>query len=344
LSPGNLRQLIDQISAAERQVAEPERQVAEPERQVAEPERQVAEPERQVAEPERQVAEPAWQVAEPAWQVAEPAWQVAEPERQVAEPERQVAEPERQVAEPAWQVAEAAWQVARWESRLHGGSYPVYRNEREGSAKVRKGFIMNSRSLSLIVKSFGLILCAASLASSQTERKTVEWTPRPLGSHHELGGPGIQIYPQIENIQIDDVVVAGASITLGQSFVANEDWLQTLIIRVRNVSSQRLASIQVTLILPEMDLASPDVVYCYGCAQFERERGVGPGEMVELKMPSGGFYDWVKSRASEKGGIALITKAQIRDMFVTLPDGTHWLSGCIKTANAKNACRMSTAP
>ena len=55
-------------------------------------------------------------------------------------------------------------------------------------------------------------------------------------------------------------------------------------------------------------------------------------------MPGGGFYDFVKMRAAEKGGIAQITRAQIRTIYVTLPDKSQLVSGCIKTAAAKNPC------
>lgn len=113
---------------------------------------------------------------------------------------------------------------------------------------------------------------------------------------------------------------------------------------MKNVSDQRLLAIQITLILPEMDHSSPDIVYCYGCAAAEKAKGVSPGEVVELKMLGGGFYDWVKTRAADKGGISQISKAQIRDMFVTLPDGTRWLSGCVRTADPKNACARSPGP
>jgi hypothetical protein len=202
---------------------------------------------------------------------------------------------------------------------------------------------MNSLKSNLGLKSLSLILCAASLAAAQTPKKTVAWTPRPIGNNNERIAPGTKLYPQIEQMKILAVVSADAAITLGQPFAADDDWLRTLIIRVRNISAQPVTSIQMTLILPEMDNASPDIVYCYGCTQAEKEKGLGPGETVELKLLGGGFYDWVKSRADEKGGIALITKAQIREMFVTLPDGTHWLSGCVKTADPKNACPGSAS-
>jgi hypothetical protein len=183
-----------------------------------------------------------------------------------------------------------------------------------------------------------------SLALSQAHNKLVEWTSRPIGSNNERVAAGTQLFQRLDSIEIEDVSAEGKSIAIGQGFAAEDDWLRSLAVRVKNVSGQQVSAIQVTLILPEMDHSSPDIVYCYGCAPAERAKGVSPGEVVELKMLGGGFYDWVKTRAADKGGISKISKAQIRDMRVTLPDGKHWLSGCVKTADAKNACPRSTAP
>jgi hypothetical protein len=194
-----------------------------------------------------------------------------------------------------------------------------------------------------ILISLGLIVCALSIAVSQTQKKIVEWTQRPLGTNNERAAPGTQLLPKLESIQIDDVATDGTSITIGQTFSAADDWLKTFVIRVKNVSEKQLASIQMTLILPDMDHASPDIVYCYGCARAEKEKGIAPGEIVDLKILGDDFYDWVKSRAAEKGGISRMNKAQIREMLVTLPDGTHWLSGCIKTTDPKNACPETAA-
>lgn len=63
-----------------------------------------------------------------------------------------------------------------------------------------------------------------------------------------------------------------------------------------------------------------------------------PGEVVELKMLGGGFYDWVRGRIEEKGEVSRINKAEIRNMYVTLPSGPIWFSGCVKTTDPKNAC------
>jgi hypothetical protein len=196
--------------------------------------------------------------------------------------------------------------------------------------------------LSARMTALALILFAASFSSSQTPSKVIEWQLKPMGSNNERWAAGTQLFKVLDRVEIQSVAV-GNAITIGQPFAADDDWLKNLVIRVRNVSGQQVTAIQVTLILPEMDHSSPDVVYCYGCAPTEKVKGVSAGETVELKMLGGGFYDWVKGRTAERGGISHISRAQIREMFVTLPDNTHWVSGCIKTADTKNACPL-TAP
>ena len=52
-----------------------------------------------------------------------------------------------------------------------------------------------------------------------------------------------------------------------------------------------------------------------------KEKGVIPGEEVELKMPGGGMYVWVRDRMN--GSISRITRAQIRQIIVSLPDGSE---------------------
>lgn len=191
------------------------------------------------------------------------------------------------------------------------------------------------KSMSLILF---CLLCGASSTSSQTQSKLIEWQPKPMGSNNERWTDGTQLFRVLDQVQIESVAVE-EPITIGQSFTADDDWLKSIVFRVRNLSGQQLAAIQLTLILPQMDQASPDVIYCYGCAPEEKAKGIAPGETVEVKILRDEYYDFVKSRAVDKGGISQISRAQIREMFVTLRDGTRWVSGCIKTADAKNACR-----
>lgn len=192
--------------------------------------------------------------------------------------------------------------------------------------------------------SFAVVNLLASLAltatpvCSQTQNRVIEWSKSPVGSNNETAAANLQLFRQIEAVEIEDFAVDGKSITVGKPFPAADDWLKTFTVRVRNISGQRLVRVQITLVLPEMSHGSPDIVFCYGCAAPEREKGFMPGEVLELKMLGGGFYDWIRSRIAEQGGVSRINKAEIHHMYVTMPTGPTWFSGCVKTANPKNAC------
>ncbi len=192
-----------------------------------------------------------------------------------------------------------------------------------------------------IVTVLGLLVFAATTDYSQTQNKVIVWSKSPIGSHNETTPPDVKLFPQIDGVEIEEIAVGGKSRIVGEGFAADDDWLKTITVRVKNISSQRLISVQITLVLPEMG-QSPDIPLCYGCAAAEKEKGIVPGESVELKMLGGGFYDWLRSRIAENGAVSRITKAEIHHVYVTLPAGPTWFSGCIKTANLKNACPHNT--
>jgi hypothetical protein len=176
---------------------------------------------------------------------------------------------------------------------------------------------------------------------AQTSEKLIMWSQHPIGSNNEKVTPKLELLRQIDGVQIDEIVVEGTPASIGDPFPASDDWLKNIFFRVRNVSNRRLITIQITLALPEMAHGSPDVVYCYGCSEPERKKGVKPDQVVELRMLEGGFYDWVKARA-QRDGLSKVTKAEIHHMYVTLPTGPRWFSGCVKTSDIRNSC-LTTA-
>lgn len=196
----------------------------------------------------------------------------------------------------------------------------------------------NRHFSSAIFTLVGSVVFATTSVYSQTQYKVIEWSKSPIGSNNERLAADLQLSRQIDGVEIEDIAVGGKPITVGEPFAADEDWLKTISFRVRNISGQRLVRVQITVVLPEMSHGSPDIVFCYGCATAEKEKGLNAGEDVEFKMLDGGFYDWVRSRIAEKGNVSRITKAEIHHMYVTPPTGPTWFSGCVKTANPKNAC------
>lgn len=183
-----------------------------------------------------------------------------------------------------------------------------------------------------------LALLVAPSIIAQSQGKTIEWSPHPLSSHGVRTAPDTHAFDQLNSIEIEDITANGQSITIGQPFFASDDWLEGIAFRVRNISGQRLAAIQIDLVLPEMS-HTVGLPFIYGNPS-EKEKAILPGEEVELRIPVG-IYGWAKERIAETGSLSRISKAQVREMLVTLPDGTKWFSGCVKTATPKNACQVS---
>jgi len=194
----------------------------------------------------------------------------------------------------------------------------------------------NCASLSAICAPLlGLLLITPGF--SQNQNKVLEWSKSPVGSMNERYGPNIQLFKQIDGIEIEDILLGDKSIRMGEPFGADIDWIRNITFRVKNISGGQLMGIQVTVILPEMN-TSPQIVFIAGCAHSENQKCLMPGDEVELKFPRGHMYDWVKEMVAKERNISTISKAMISTMIVTLPNGMQWVSGCVKTAEVKNAC------
>ena len=178
-------------------------------------------------------------------------------------------------------------------------------------------------------------------ASSQTSDKVIEWSKSPLGRSEDGVKGNVRSFRQIEGVQIEEIAVNGKSVTVGEPFPASADWLPGMTFRVRNISGQRFNSIQITVVFPEMSNASPDVPFCFGCDAIEKSNGIQAGEVVQLKMIGGKFYDWLKTRIAETG-ISTVNKVEIHHMYVNVTAGPMWFSSCVKTANPRNACPSRT--
>lgn len=178
------------------------------------------------------------------------------------------------------------------------------------------------------------------------QTRSIVWPKEPGRRIKAAGTPGGQAnaLDRFDSFQIEDILVEGKPIIIGQPFRASDDWLNDVTVRIKNISQQTFAKVQMTLILPEIRFG-PEIPVCYGCAVEQRGKAFAPGEEVELKTPrSDQFYNWVKTSITEKTSLSSITTAEIRDTLVVLSDGTILLSECVKTANPLNACPRSRAP
>src|SRR4051812_5097274 len=93
---------------------------------------------------------------------------------------------------------------------------------------------------------FQRLLCAAIITLSlpllvygQQSERVVDWLP-------------IRIKLNDRALEITDIRVEGKSITAGQPFAANDDWLETLTFRVRNISGKTVTIFGFGVAFPEL--------------------------------------------------------------------------------------------
>jgi hypothetical protein len=67
-----------------------------------------------------------------------------------------------------------------------------------------------------------VILCASPFAFSQPHSKLIEWQLKPMGSSSERWTAGTLLFKLLDRVEIEGVAV-GNSITIGQSFKADDD-------------------------------------------------------------------------------------------------------------------------
>lgn len=183
-----------------------------------------------------------------------------------------------------------------------------------------------------------IALFAASQTFSQSKTKVLEWSKFPIGNYNATSAPDIELSKQINGVEIKEVRVNGRPIIIGEPFAGDVDWLKDLTFLVKNVSSEQVMAIQIGLRLPEVT-KSPQVAYIAGCKHDKNQPCIRPGDEVELRMPAGGFYSWVKETVAKEKDVSTINKAIISEMMVMLPNGMQWMSGCVKTTDPKNTCR-----
>lgn len=200
---------------------------------------------------------------------------------------------------------------------------------------VRRAMVKRSRlkqsvgfSISVLVVTF----LATSPVFSQDKQRLVHWPKIPYHANAVKSSMST-IVPQLEVLEIVDVTVGKKSVTLGEAFDADDEWLKNLTVRIKNISNATITSVQLNLFLPEIMPGGPMVTLCYGCGNVGRH--IAPGEEVEMKTV---FYEWLAGEITARSSFPKITTAEIYEMRLTIPGSKMLVSQCVKTTNQKNAC------
>ena len=180
-----------------------------------------------------------------------------------------------------------------------------------------------------------ILIFSLTTVFSQNKERILHWS-EPVNIISSPGSGYLAVLPQIEALEIVDITAGGKSLTIGEVFSADDLWLKSLTFRVKNVSDLSFSVAQLNLFLPEIMPGGPIVILCYGCGEaYGKVKNIAPGDEVEMKVA---FYNWLTEQINAKSNLSSITKAEIRELIVTQPDGQKWMSRCVRTASPKNSC------
>lgn len=164
-------------------------------------------------------------------------------------------------------------------------------------------------------------LCAAVITLSlpflvyaQEQDRFVDWHP-------------VSIMLEEKVLEIVDVRVEGKSITIGQPFTANEDWLKTLTFRVRNVSDKVIKNFGFGVAFPEMAVngISPGFSVTFNVntpeSDSRAQKPLSPGDEIDLKLPEDQLKIMRRVSMNSSGTLNL-SRLNIAPGLATFADGS----------------------
>jgi len=189
---------------------------------------------------------------------------------------------------------------------------------------------MPQRSLYRRIVPIVLALVLFSITIAAQERpKTLEWA-----NHVNINNGRVDeaFARRIDSIELEDILINGRSILIGEPFVGD---FRDLSFRVKNVSDKPVGFIQITVTLPEVTRPPQIPFLLPTLADHKTQKPLLPGEQTDLKLPEGALYNWVKDTVTSQGkDLQSLTKAWIHAIVLDAQNS----GGCMKTRDARNEC------
>lgn len=182
---------------------------------------------------------------------------------------------------------------------------------------------LRSLTLLLVMPLLPLMTTAA-----QDSAKTLDWGDQAKITCGKLG----TTQPKIFEIELEDILIDGRSVLIGEPFVGD---IRDLVFRVKNVSDRPIDFIQITIVLPEVK-RPPEIPFVRTSSE-SKTTPVQPGEETELRVPRGKLYDWVNDTVVAQGmELQRIKRAAIYSIIVT--KSGQPVGECLKARDPRNEC------
>lgn len=192
-----------------------------------------------------------------------------------------------------------------------------------------------------------LVLMLSAFAQAQEEQKLIDWYPvdRPMN----LQAQGLGVFftgSDIKALEIVEVKVADKPISIGKPFTANEDWIKSLSVRVKNISAKPIVSIRFNFDVPEARQPNQNHLglnLTYGqklatdmrkVALANQDKLIMPGEEIELKLPEISYNSWLEFM-KKRSGMTSFKTLQIAMTSVAFENDLFWESNRLPLAGQK---------
>ena len=143
-------------------------------------------------------------------------------------------------------------------------------------------------------------------------------------------------------VEISEIKVSQADVEPGKSFYEGDDWLNKVLLKVKNISDKPIVSLEVAVDFPDTTATGSIMSYRLFFGQrpeskFPQKHDpifMKPGDMVEV--PLSRDYEQIKAFIEHRQGIASIHKAELGIAFVVFADKTGWGAGNYYRQDPKN--------
>ncbi len=182
------------------------------------------------------------------------------------------------------------------------------------------------------------VVTGASLDLQAQQRDRVITTIRSgvVENIRQPGGP--LTYTNLKVVEVIGFSLGGVTITPGQVFQADDDWLTNLRVKVRNISEKSNSHLRMSFALPEAKFIQDGRKYSMGHS-LEYKAGakvndtemkvILPGEEVELVSFETGPR--LKQEIANRTGVTSITILQCGgDVTALFVDGSYWMGSNLR--------------
>lgn len=151
-------------------------------------------------------------------------------------------------------------------------------------------------------------------------------------------------------VEITEIRVKGKVITLSEPFIANDNWLEDLLVKVKNTTNKPVAYITVELSFPETKVGEGTLGWSitYGKKpdlgkSLPSSDLVEPQKIVDLRISKDDYMqlqEFVKERISATD----ISNVFIRVRELIFADGVRWINGYLVRRDPQNSRKWIALP